>query len=224
MHRSKHLAHFFRRSLRATLPCLGLAALVVSCSREHHASDEQLGQTAAAINANPKVSDFAIYAANSISLGEQSLVVGGDIGVINAGPGPFLVPGFSLALGEKSQVNPARNLLANSVLLGENALVGDIQTNHLSGNHAAHGSVTSFVTLPALPAVSPVTVGTADLTVPERTTIVLAAGSSFKNVKIGESCTVRLAGGIYQMAQLTVGEKSRVEALATAEIHVAGRL
>jgi hypothetical protein len=76
-----------------------------------------------ALNPNPQVADFALFATNSISVGTSVTVSGGDIGVKNAGAGPFLVSGFELAIGGTSQVNAARNVIADSIQLGASSSV-----------------------------------------------------------------------------------------------------
>src|SRR6185436_15677449 len=92
--------------------CLWLAA----CSRDKREA-EAVAKATAALNTNPKLSDFALYASNSLVIGESAVVSGGDLGVTNAGTGPLLVNGFALAVSEKAQLSSGRSLIADSVLL-----------------------------------------------------------------------------------------------------------
>src|SRR6185436_10212300 len=110
-----------------------LVAGVASCTYEDGGAAES---RSSALNANPKVSDFALLASNSIAVSEAANVSGGDLGVIRIGSGPFLVSDFEFAIGEKGLVSTTRSILADSVRLGEKAVVGAVQTNHLTDKGA----------------------------------------------------------------------------------------
>jgi hypothetical protein len=115
---------FTTGSRRWVFAVLVLSLVFAACSRREPAPDaetprvEPVETTAQALNPNPQVADFALYATNSISVQNSVVVNGADVGVQNAGSGPFLVTGFELAIGGSSTVNTARNVIGDSVQLG----------------------------------------------------------------------------------------------------------
>jgi hypothetical protein len=66
-------------------------------------------------------SSFAIYAANSISVGNQAHVNGGRVGVRRTGQGPSLTPGYEIAIGAGAVVSTAQEVHADSMLLQSGA-------------------------------------------------------------------------------------------------------
>jgi hypothetical protein len=210
---------------------LGLSFVFAACARREPVPDaterstvEPVATASQALNPNPQVADFALFATNSISVGTSVTVSGGDIGVKNAGAGPFLVSGFELAIGGTSQVNAARNVIADSIQLGASSSVGDVQTNQLNDLGSVHGPVTPFVAMPNIPPLSPVTAGTTDRNIANSSVTTLAANLSYRNLTIGNNAVVRLTGGVYQLAQLTIGQNTRLEPLAASEIRITGKL
>ena len=90
-----------------------------------------MGASAAALNASALITNFGVYAQNSATLRDRTVLTGGDVGVHVAGTGPFLVTGYELALVAGVQVDTTHNTIANRVLL-QGAKVGDVQTNTLT--------------------------------------------------------------------------------------------
>jgi hypothetical protein len=204
----------------ALLASCGIAVAGGGCAKHDPplTRGEPARSIAAALNPSPTIADFVLYASHSIAVREKAVVAGADVGVRAAGTPPFLMDGVELGVGEKATVALGRTLLADSVLLRDKSVVGDVQTNELVDKGSTHGLVQGFVAMPELPALSPVTPGTTDLTVPESGTADLDCASAYASVKLREKATLRVAGGVCQLAQLEVGEKARLEVLSTVQL------
>jgi RHS repeat-associated protein len=198
------------------------AMSMAGCSRKEPAPSA--GAFPAALNSNPQITNFAVYAQNSATLRDRTVLMGGDVGVHVAGTGPFLVTGYELALAASVQVDTTHNTIANRVLL-QGAKVGDVQTNTLTvQNGGTYAKKYVFpTTMPALPALAPVFAGTAALTVNGGATVVVSPGA-YGAVSIGTKGTLRLQGGVYHLASLQLDDDARIEALASVQIRVAGRV
>ncbi|HXI60933.1 MAG TPA: hypothetical protein VNO55_32960 [Polyangia bacterium] len=186
--------------------------------------DAALGSATDPLNLTPSLSNFTIYGANSVSIATGALVGEGDVGVSTVGSGPFLVPGAALTVAGLARVEPNRNLLADSVSLGSQALVGDVETDHLINRGATLGKVLPLPNMPALPVAAAVSPGTQDLTIMANTTVMIPANGKFNRVMVQSGAVARFAGGIYQVRDLTVADNARLELLARTEFHLAGRL
>src|SRR6185295_17057928 len=121
------------KPLRLLLSC-SLLALGTSCARERKPPpiEEQTAVAVAPLNPAPTVHDFAVYASNSVELVQQAVVTGGDVGAQNASAGPFLFGTTEVSVLSNVQVSTTRNVLGDAVLLQSGAVVGDVQTNHLT--------------------------------------------------------------------------------------------
>jgi hypothetical protein len=198
------------------------SALAIAGCSEHGPSAVESDK--AALNANPQITDFAVYAQNSASLMDRAGVVGGDVGVRLVGTGPFLGGAYELTMVGGAHVDPARNVLANRLLLRDQARAGDIQVGQLTNiNNGVFAHRYSFPTnMPALPPTAPVTAGTSPLTVNGGATLVANPGS-YAAVSVGNNGILRLKGGVYQIASLQIGNDARLEALAPVQVRIAGR-
>ena len=205
-----------------------VAALPIGCSRHPKAlpaaKEETTATSAQALNTSPKVQDFAVYGRNSIELLGQAVVTGGDVGVKDIGSGAFLFAPYEAAIQQQARISTNRSLLGDSVLLGGEAIVGDVQTNQLVDLGAQHGTVAPFVTMPALPTPFAVSPGTNNLTIADGATQQIATNSRFATVTLGLNSKLRVSGGINQFGQLQMGQGSRLEVLASTELRILGRL
>lgn len=204
-----------------------LALLAIGCSQEEafeqDASSESLAveHVSEALNSSPVTNDFVVYAKNSIKVGDRSRINGRDVGVKQAGSGPFLQSGYELAFSAQSRGDPSRSILANRVLLSNGSVVGDVQTNQLSDNGATHGTVASWGAMPRFPAPSPVTPGTTSLTVNSGQTFTIGAG---RYATVTVNGLLRLSGGVVEMARLAVGNDARIEAMGATKLRITGKI
>src|SRR6266540_3874955 len=204
-----------------------VAALAVGCSRHPKAlpaREEATATSVQALNTSPKVQDFAVYGRNSIELLGQAVVTGGDVGVKDIGSGSFLFAPYEAAIQQQARISTNRSLLGDSVLLGGEAIVGDVQTSQLVDFEAQHVTVAPFVTMPALPTPFAVSPGTNNLTIADGATQQIATNSRFATVTLGLNSKLRVSGGINQFGQLQMGQGSRLEVLASTELRILGRL
>jgi hypothetical protein len=206
-----------RTALWALLGCDSV--LLVACSKTEQSDPAQSTRSAPVasdvqkLNLSPTLRDFVLYATNSILIGSKAIVSGGDVGVVARGTGALLTTGYELAVAEKAEVSLGRNLIADSILLGSEARSGDIQTSELVDRGAVHGAVSTFLTLPPLPIAAAIQPGMVDRTLPANSTLALPAGR-YRKVAVGSKATLRLEGGTYELAELTLGEKARVEVIS----------
>ena len=187
---------------------------------------DQPGDTAseAALNANPRSSDFVVEAANSVRLQPGGLVIrGGDLGARGTA-GPFLSGGAAVDVFGGVWFQSNRSILAPSVELEWGSVVGNIQTSHLvDGNRGWHGRVGPFVPLPALPPLAAAAPGSASLNVKAGATVAAAPGA-FGAVSVGAGGRLRLPAGSYDLTDLDLENGARIEAQGAVKIHVTGRL
>ena len=88
----------FSSKLSAMVAVAVLAISATACSQKGGLSDEVEGASPAALNSNPQITNFGVYAQNSATLRDRVALSGGDVGVSVKGTGPFLVTGYELAL------------------------------------------------------------------------------------------------------------------------------
>src|SRR5713101_526528 len=144
-------------NLHRSLSLILLVAGLSSCTHRRTAPEiadtpaEATAEATQELNTGPKVQDFAVYGSNSIELLEQAIVSGGDVGAKNASTGPLLFAPYQAAILQQAHIGTTRNLLADTVLLSGGAIVGDVQTNHLTDTGSQHGTIPTFVTMPSLP-------------------------------------------------------------------------
>ena len=200
----------------------GFVLLLGACSR-NEPQPADLASSTEALNAAPKIADFAIYAQNSVALKDRVVVSTGDVGVKNVSAGPTLVQNYELALTSQAQVDTAHNVIANRILLQDRAVVGDVETNKLTNQFSTYAHQYPFPTMPAMPTVSSVAPGSTALTVAMSQTTTISA-SNLGAVYVKTKGILRLNGGTYQWSSLQLDDDTRLEALAPVQIRVSGRI
>jgi hypothetical protein len=204
------------------LSCLSL--MLLACSNRTPAVDQAgLEATPHALNAAPKVGDFAILAANSAKVLDRATVAAGDIGVISTHGGPFLENGFQLALVNGARIEASRSVLAYAVELLNGAVAGDVQTNHLKNIGGSFARQFAFPTMPVFPAANTSSPGNSSVTVPKGQARVLAPGR-YAVVSVDGILRIGQGGSNYDFASLLVNNDARVEVLGPVQLRIAGRL
>lgn len=184
-----------------------------------------VGTSQEALNPAPRVTDFALYAANSINH-QAFQTLGGDIGVQAAASGATLVPGFELVLGSPTSATHTDGFRTVSA--------PRIQLNFLSTIGDAQGAVTNLggtllrtanfpVSMPPLPLAAPVSAGQSDLTVTLLQTI---SPGNYRNVVLAPAAVLTLNAGTYQFGSLTLGIGAHVLTAGNpgVDIRISGRL
>lgn len=210
---------------------LTLPMVAVACSSAEPTASEgtdtpdTTGSSSQALNTNPVLTDFALYAANSID--HQSLqTLGGDVGVRSEASGETLVPGFELVLGapfKPTHVSALHDVIAPRIQLNALSTVGDVD-GMLTNNGGLRLHVGPFPsTMPTLPLAAPVTAGTADLVVTTPTTL---SPGSWNNVTVNPGAALILNAGVYEVANLTLrdGAHLRASGAGPVEVRIADRL
>lgn len=186
------------------------AVLMTSCQGDHRFDIQQpIGAAEDALNTSPEIGDFVLYAERSISLGRNDVITAGDIGVRTV-----TVPGFGtqLRVGDYSNVERIRNLLAPSASLGYYAHVGGVQTDALQKNRGstllARGSFPAAV-MPSLPVVLSTLGGGPDVDVGVSQVVTLAPGDYGALHVAG---TVVLTQGVYSFDSVTLEDNAHLSA------------
>jgi hypothetical protein len=199
-----------------------VVALVAACAKHEGPGGadavEQTKDTGSALNGNPQIGDFVLYAERSVKLAGSDVVSFGDVGVRSAA-GPAFGP--QLAVGEYSEV--PGNLLAPSVSLALDAMVGDVQTSSLQNGGGFLGARAPFpAAMPLLPLGVAPGGGGANVTVPAGQTVTLHPGAYGALDVAG---TASLSAGVYSFSSVTVRPQASVLANSgLVDLRVDGRL
>jgi RHS repeat-associated protein len=220
----RHGVGFGARAAFAVVGLVVVAGLVFGCAAKEkkRPAQEKVATNGAAIVASIDPASFAVYAEKSVALDSKVKVTGGAIGVRSAS-NDVLVDGAELAVTNNASALVA--VYAHGVLL-QHSTVGEVHTNALIEKaEPTHGAVTSFdaASMPALPAAGAVSPDSGAFSVAKGTTVVVGAGAK-GDVTLEEGATLRVSGGQYSFASLTLKPKARLEAAGASEVRIAGRL
>ncbi len=181
---------------------------------------ESVGSSSSALTADggallpPEIGKFALLATGAITLGDRDKVAIGDVGTALPSGNPF-----TLTVGHDAQI--AGDLFGSATNLLDRANVGNVSAGQITAPFAKFKSLSPFAALPAPPAAGPFSSGSAAVTVGSGATRVLAPGAYAAVVVQG---ALRLAGGEYDIASLTLGPDASVTALAASVLRIAGAL
>jgi hypothetical protein len=159
----------------------------------------------------PPVTQFAVLAGRTASIGDRSQVNGGDVGVAAGATN-------SLTTGSDSRVGVGEILLAPVMTLRDRTTAGEIGANTISvGANVVTGPRSAYVAPPAAPAIAAFTVGTTAVSVNGGQTRSLAPG---KYGAVTVNGTLNLSGGLYEIHSLRIGADARVAAVASSTLRV----
>ena len=179
---------------------------------------------------------LAVLALNSVSLKKNSSVQG-DVAVLDAAPAKMLDDDdddddkAELAVGVGTLLS--RNASANRVLLrSKSAVFGTLAFNQLTASKSATvGAKNTPLPLPLViktPSFPTIAAGMTNVVVPGKAQQNLAPGAYGKvRLEAGnaKSTTVlTLTGGLYQLRELRMGSRSRLECAAACEVRIERRL
>ena len=118
----------------------------------------------------PPVTQFALLAARSVSIGDRSSVIGGHLGVAAGATN-------SLTAGADSRAGVGEVLLAPVMTLRDRTIAGELGANQITvGANVTTGPRSAYVAPPAAPALPVFTAGSNAVTVNAGQTQTLAAG------------------------------------------------
>jgi len=159
----------------------------------------------------PTVTQFAVLASRTVSIGDRSSVVGGDLGVAAGATN-------SMTTGSDSRVGVGEVLLAPVMTLRDRTNAGEIGATTINvGVNVVTGPRSAYVAPPAAPVPGTFTPGTGAITVNGGQTQTLAPGS-YGSVTVNG--TLNLSGGTYTIQNLRIGTDARVAATASATVRV----
>jgi hypothetical protein len=154
----------------------------------------------------PQISQFVLYAEQSIRLGERCRADDGDVGVRTA-----MAPRRGVAQLTVGRNDHCRNLFAPSTKIENDAEVRDVWTDALArdpdSEMKGQGSFPASV-MPPLPLAAASGTGP-DVIVRDEKERSLEPGH-YGAVRLGHECTLKLAAGRYTFASVRMGERSRI--------------
>jgi hypothetical protein len=200
------------RSVAARASLFGLATLsAIACT----ATSPQTGTAEqAAVTQLPPDLNLALNAKTSLTIGAFAQ--------INADVGSSGLSGSVLFDAGSSQ-GVFNNVLANTVTVNIGASVGHIFGNDitLNGTAVQESIGVDPRLLPAVPAVTPSTPGTTNVSTGQNQSKQLCAGQ-YGTITLGINSTLNLNGGVYQVQKLVLGDGARLEPSEPVVILVAG--
>jgi alpha-tubulin suppressor-like RCC1 family protein len=170
-----------------------------------------------------------VVALNSVALRSTSLVKG-NVGVVLAGTGAFLVGNAELSVATNAEVDG--DVRADTIdMQSAGHILGAARFNALTGSGSIDGAETSPLATPVpitIVAASNFTAGTTTVDVPASSTLTRSAGSyNLLNVRTGTAAAntiLRLNGGTYNVRDIVLGDYARLECRAACEIRVKNRV
>jgi len=203
------------------LLCAPVTLGTTGCGTSDAPVEERTSVAQGALESEPT---FAVYASDSISIGQDAHIAGGQVGVMRTVAGPSLVPGYELAIGAGASVSATEAVHGNALLLGSGATLGEIHANSVVDNGATHGPVTALGSMPAMPKMARPSPTTVPLHVTANAVTQIPANARYGAAVVEDRATLRLAGGVYDFASLTLGENSRLETDAPTIVRIQDRL
>lgn len=164
--------------------------------------------------------NFVIYTAEALSLGDDSTVTGGHVGVRD----PNATSEFQLRVGPAVTIDARRRTVAKATLLDEGSAVGTLQTTTLDQQPGA-----TFVSRADFPATTPIphvviapSVGSAS------DDVSLSAGQErsippgrYRDLILAEGSLLRLQAGIYNVRNVSLATRARLIAQGPVTLRVA---
>ncbi len=173
------------------------------------------------------LTDFSVFATNSIWLKPYSEIISGNVGVNDTGTKPFLYPGKELCAGTRAKTSAGYSLIANRIRVQNCAVVeSNVYYNELKNNGTINGSLNSPLDLPlfeTLPEFHSGVPGTDNIIVGWNKEVVLDP-DDYKNIVIKPKGKLILTGGIYNIQSLDARNYSQLLFRSSSEVRIAGKM
>jgi hypothetical protein len=193
----------------------------------YRAWDGEAYSAPATVYITVRLGKYALFASEGLALEQNSSVVRGDVGVNTKSNGPFLRSNVEASFGQDVKLqSPTSRVLADSIVVDNNATVYNPSYNDLTGRGQVLGTRTTPLALPlrsGLPGLPTITPGTQNVDVAQNSSRTLAAGS-YGALNAAQNTTIIFSGGIYHFATWTVAQNSKLHFQAPSEVRIAGRL
>ncbi len=186
--------------------------------------------TVTLLSASPAtdVGDYAVLGLNSVWFRQGSDLHSGQVGAQTVSPGPVLDSGAEVTIGENVTFHdPTSAIAGDTVKLKQSAEVFGIFYNQLdAAPSATYGQVITPLTLPLvnnLPTLPPINPGSTSYTLAQNESLTLPAGA-YGQIQLSKKASLTLTGGIYHLANLNLGDQTRLQVTAPTELRIANRL
>ncbi len=180
-------------------------------------SSQPIGTSEAAVNAI-NLSQFVLYAQESITLGKQDKVEGGDVGVATATSSSF---GPQLVVGASTTIDSSQTLYAPTVSLAHGADVGNIDTTTLTNSGATYISLSAFPSAMPLLTLGRLSLGGANVLVGANTQQTITPGM-YGVLTIGGGGTLTLSSGAYTFTSVSLADSASFVSDANTTVGVSG--
>ncbi|UCG11003.1 MAG: hypothetical protein JSU72_10540, partial [Deltaproteobacteria bacterium] len=178
-------------------------------------------------HATTEVSSFSILAFNSIWVRQGATATGGNLGVIDASPGPCLNSKAEVTIGGNVYVGDGVSIYGDSVKINKGASVFDAHYNELANNGTIRANehtplgLPLDVSLPEFPLPSP---GAATHQIPRGETLTLSP-DYYGDIIVRAKGSLVLPGGTYHIENLELGHpRARILFQAPTELIINNRL
>jgi hypothetical protein len=189
-----------------------VACSVYACSSG--APTEDLGEEQAALVVPTSATAYAFIASGTVTARDRTNVVGGAIG---AGA----LTGDAVTVGFDDRFGIGQAIVGRRIVLRDRASAGDLFATTISAPFATYQSLSAFSNPPVPPLIAAFNPGSTALTVGTGQSVTRTAGN-FGQVTVNG--TLHLAGGLYQLQNLTLGPDAILIADTSSVVRVAGRV
>jgi len=161
----------------------------------------------------------------NLILNAKTTVTVGAFTTVNGDVGSAGLSGSVLFDVGASQGFGAFNVLANTVTVNIQASVGHVYGNDITVNGTASQQSLGLdpATMPQVPAVTPATPGTANVSTNQNQAKQLCPGQ-YGAISLGVNSTLNLNGGVYHVTRLTLADGARLEPSEPVVIVVSGAM
>lgn len=193
------------------------AALLLSLGCGASYDPDTIGSTSQAL-VLPSVLNLALNSAQKVAFGNDSRLIGGDVGSGGAAS--------EVGFGRNALQSADRYALAHTIRVKTGGSIGTAYTFNAStllNQGTAAGAVTGYsgASLPAVPAVPAVVAGSSDVQVPEFGSTTLCAGD-YRTLEAQRGATLILSAGTYNVGSLILASEAKLLAAGRVVLRVAG--
>ena len=158
-------------------------------------------------SADNDISSFSVFATNSVWIRQGATLSGGDVGVNDDSPGPWLNSRSEIVIGRTVNIPDDIAIYGDTVKIKTNASVFDVHYNELKNNGSIRGTEHTPLQLPldvSLPNFPTPTPGTESRDIARGETLTLGPGA-YGEIVVRRNATLILIGGTYHFENLDMG-------------------
>ncbi len=217
------------KRVRSFLVMVGLASACGGDAPQTRATPASSSSKRALIY-SPEAKSFAVYARNSVLIGNGARVRG-PVGVFDATPAPdgtALSRNTRIDVGAHSDVgySSGSNTYAYDAVLhwGSRLSQAYFVTTKFDAHYLGMVSAGNTLVMAPFPRPRPVTIGDESVIVGIGETRVLTATSSLRHLTVSSSATVHLSAGDYELLDVTLDDHATLIAEGAVSLRIRGRL